>query len=112
VKVSSGRASLKSVYKDKWEFKHSIQWGLNKQALSEASKTDGIFPLITNTTLEACEVLRKYKSQPFLEKRMYTKKTVLEVAPVFLKKESRIEAILFLYFATCAGKIYRALSMS
>jgi hypothetical protein len=29
--------------------------------LSEASKTDGIFPLITNTTLEACEVLRKYK---------------------------------------------------
>ena len=29
---------------------------------------------------------------------MYTKKTVLEVDPVFLKKESRIEAILFLYF--------------
>jgi hypothetical protein len=54
--------------------------------------------LITNTALEACEVLRKYKSQPFLEKRMYTKKTVLEVAPVFLKKEKRIEAVLFLYF--------------
>ncbi len=29
---------------------------------------------------------------------MYTKKTVLEVAPVFLKKENRIEAMLFLYF--------------
>ena len=29
---------------------------------------------------------------------MYTKKTVLEAAPVFLKKEKRIEAILFLYF--------------
>ena len=27
-----------------------------------------------------------------------TKKTVLEVAPVFLKKEKRIEAVLFLYF--------------
>jgi transposase len=48
--------------------------------------------------LEACEILKKYKSQPFLEKRMYTKKTVLQVAPVFLKKEKRIEAILFLYF--------------
>ncbi|MEJ2528218.1 MAG: hypothetical protein P8Y49_09145, partial [Sulfurovaceae bacterium] len=59
---------------------------------------DGIFPLITNTALDASEVLRKYKSQPFLEKRMYTKKTVLEVAPVFLKKEKRIEAMLFLYF--------------
>jgi len=98
VKISPGRPSLKSVYKNKWEFKHSIQWELNKQALLEASKTDGTFPLITNTALEACEVLKKYKSQPFLEKRLYTKKTVLEVAPVFLKKEKRIEAILFLYF--------------
>jgi transposase len=98
VKISPGRPSLKSVYKNKWEFKYSIQWELNKQALLEASKTDGIFPLITNTALEACDVLKKYKSQPFLEKRLYTKKTVLEVAPVFLKKEKRIEAILFLYF--------------
>ena len=98
VKISPGRPSLKSVYKNKWEFKHSIQWELNEQALFEASKTDGIFPLITNTALEASEVLKKYKSQPFLEKRMYTKKTVLEVAPVFLKKEKRIEAMLFLYF--------------
>ena len=98
VKISPGRPSLKSVYKNKWEFKHSIQWELNQQALLEASKTDGLFPLITNTVLEACEVLKKYKSQPFLEKRMYTKKTVLQVAPVFLKKEKRIEAILFLYF--------------
>jgi len=98
VKISPGRPSLKSVCKNKWEFKHRIQWELSKQALLEASKTDGLFPLITNTALEACEVLKKYKSQPFLEKRMYTKKTVLQVAPVFLKKEKRIEAILFLYF--------------
>ena len=99
VKVSPGRPSLtKSVYKNKWAFTHSIQWRLNEQALAEASRTDGIFPLITNTVLDASEVLRKYKDQPFLEKRMYTKKTVLEVAPVFLKKEKRIEAMLFLYF--------------
>ncbi len=99
VKISPGRPSLtKSVYKNKWEFTHRIQWSHNKQALAEASKTDGVFPLITNTVLKAGEVLRKYKDQPFLEKRMYTKKTVLEVAPVFLKKEKRIEAMLFLYF--------------
>ena len=99
VKISPGRPSLsKSVYKNKWKFTHSIQWGLNEQALAVAAKTDGIFPLITNTKIEACEVLRKYKDQPFLEKRMYTKKTVLEVAPVFLKKEKRIEAMLFLFF--------------
>ena len=99
VKISPGRTSLtKSVYKNKWEFMHSLQWELNEQALAEASKTDGLFPLVTNTALEARDVLRKYKNQPFLEKRMYTKKTVLEVAPVFLKKEKRIEAMLLLYF--------------
>jgi len=99
VKISPGRPSpLKSVYKNKWEFTHSIQWELNKHALAEASKTDGIFPLITNTEFDASDVLRKYKSQPFLEKRMYTQKTVLEVAPVFIKKKKRIEAMLFLYF--------------
>jgi len=98
VKASPGRPCLESGYKNKWEFKHRIQWALNKQALLEVARTDGLFPLITNTALEACEVLRKYKIQPFLEKRMYTKKTVLQVAPVFIKKEKRIEAILFLYF--------------
>ena len=75
VKISPGRTSLtKSVYKNKWEFTHSLQWELNEQALAEASKTDGLFPLVTNTALEARDVLRKYKNQPFLEKRMYTKK--------------------------------------
>ena len=98
VKVSPGRPSLSSDYKNKWEFTYRIEWELNEEAISKASKTDGIFPLITNTKLTASEVLQKYKSQPFLEKRMYTKKTVLEVAPVFLKKEKRIEAMLFLYF--------------
>jgi transposase len=98
VKVSPGRPSLQSIYKNKWEFTHRIEWQLNEAALAEELRTDGIFPLITNTQLEASEVLRKYKNQPFLEKRMYTKKSILEVAPVFIKKEHRIEAMLFLYF--------------
>ena len=98
VKVSPGRPSLQSIYKNKWEFTNRIEWKLNEQALTKASRTDGIFPLITNTQLEASDVLRKYKNQPFLEKRMYTQKSILEVAPVFLKKEHRIEAMLFLYF--------------
>ena len=100
IKISPGRPSRKSVYKNKWEFTHRIEWEEDDQAIAIASKKDGIFPLITNSLLDACEVLRKYKEQPFLEKRMYTKKTVLGVAPVFLKKKKRIEAILFLYFVS------------
>ncbi|MDH3349775.1 MAG: IS1634 family transposase [Desulfobulbaceae bacterium] len=101
VKINLSKRSpllRKGLYETKWEFSHDIQWELNEKALAEAAKTDGIFPLVTNTELEASEVLKIYKRQPFLEKRMYTKKTVLEVAPVFLKKETRIEAMLFLYF--------------
>ena len=98
VKVSPGRPSHKSVYKNKWKFTYRIQWEINAQAVNKASKCDGIFPLITNTVLQACEILKKYKEQPYLEKRMYTKKSILEVAPVFLKKEKRMEAMLFLYF--------------
>lgn len=44
------------------------------------------------------EVLRTYKNQPYLEKRFSTKKSVLNVAPVFLKSPRRIEAMMFLYF--------------
>jgi transposase len=99
IKLSPPRTSLsKSVFKNKWTFTHGIEWKFNEKALAEASRTDGIFPLITNTDVDAADVLKKYKDQPFLEKRMYTKKTVLEVAPVFLKKVKRIEAMLLLYF--------------
>ena len=37
------------------------------------------------------DVLKKYKYQPFLEKRHSLLKTTLEVAPVFLKKKTRNE---------------------
>jgi len=50
VKVSPGRPSYKSVYKNKWQYKYSIQWQVSKQAIAEASKKDGIFPLITNAS--------------------------------------------------------------
>ncbi len=98
VKVSPGRPGCKSIYKNKWDYTYRIEWKLNEDGISEAKKRDGIFPLITNTEIEAAEVLKAYKRQPFLEKRMYTKKSILEVAPVFLKKEKRIEAMLFLFF--------------
>jgi hypothetical protein len=69
-KVSLNR----DTYKNKWEFKYGLQWELNEQTVVEASKIDGIFPLVTNTDLKASDVLKKYKNRPSLEKRMYTKK--------------------------------------
>ena len=44
------------------------------------------------------EVLAKYQYQPYIEKRHEQLKTVQGVAPVCLKNEARIEALLFLHF--------------
>ena len=43
-------------------------------------------------------MLKQYKKQAYLEKRHSTLKSVLNVTPVYLKNNIRIEAILFLYF--------------
>lgn len=98
VKKGPGRPGPNSKYEEREVITYDIQWHRDENAIEQASKTDGIFPLITNTTLPAADVLRTYKKQPFLEKRFYTKKSVLEVAPVFLEKNRRIEAMMFLYF--------------
>ncbi|MBL0716761.1 MAG: IS1634 family transposase [Desulfosarcina sp.] len=98
VKIGKGRLGHNTKYENKEQIIYHIQWCRDEEAIEQASKTDGIFPLITNATLPATEVLQIYKKQPFLEKRFYTKKSVLEVAPVFLKNNQRIEAMLFLYF--------------
>lgn len=98
LKLSPGRPGVRTRYEYKWEFRHRLEWRVNQQAVEAVSKTDGIFPLITNTSLTTSDVLDVYKRQPFLEKRIYTQKSVLEIAPVYLKKTHRIEAIMFLYF--------------
>ena len=69
--------------------------------IQDAATDDGIFPLITNhglTELSACEVLEKYKYQPFIEKRHEQLKSVFDAAPVFFKLPYRVEALMFVYF--------------
>jgi transposase len=73
----------------------------NAAALQAAARWDGLFPLITNSpTFTLKDALDKYKYQPFLEKRHQQLKSVLEVAPVFLKKPERVASLLLLYFVS------------
>ena len=96
--VGPGRPSPNTAYKEHEQIYYSLQWHREEEAITQASRTDGLFPLIDNTELAPVEVLQTYKKQPYLEKRFHTTKSVLEVAPVFLKTPHRIEAMLFLYF--------------
>ena len=69
----------------------------DKEALRAESRTDGVFPLTTNVQPRRAskqEVLLIYKYQPYVEKRHALFKTELEVAPVYLKKPSRVAGLL------------------
>jgi transposase len=75
-----------------------ISCSRDENAISKSQVVDGIFPLSTNANLDAFAVLRAYKYQPTLEKRHALLKSGLQVAPIFLKKNQRIEALTFVYF--------------
>ena len=93
-----GRAAADMDYRRviKWMPKLTAKRDLERIAESQAM--DGIFPLATNTHLKPIEVLDAYKYQPKLEKRHSFLKSGLKVAPVFLKKNDRIESLMFVYF--------------
>lgn len=68
-------------------------------AVQADAKCDGLFAMVTNDDeRSAAELLDVYKYQPFLEKRNEQLKSVLSVAPVFLKKPERVAALLLVYF--------------
>lgn len=93
-----GKSTQSSLFKRTLHKAYSIVVSNNIEAVALSQAMDGIFPLTTNKDIPALDVLKAYKFQPHLEKRHSLFKTVLEVAPVFLKKNDRIEALIFVYF--------------
>lgn len=96
VQIGGGRPNTK--YREKSTTSYRLSWHRNEAEIEATKRTDGLFPLVDNTALEPVKVLQTYKDQPYLEKRFSTHKSVLEVAPMFLKAPHRIEAMMFLYF--------------
>jgi transposase len=79
--------------------------------IARSAVMDGIFPLTTNTKEKPVDAFKIYKYQPRIEKRHALLKSTLEVAPIWLKKNTRIEALMFLAFIAqmLAALIERAL---
>lgn len=95
-----GRPRKDSPYKISWKQIFSLSFSVDKDAVQEEEKTDGVFPLITNLDAETYppkKVLEIYKFQPFLEKRHTQLKTYQEIAPVYLKKAERVVAFLHVH---------------
>jgi len=94
-----GRPSADTEYTRQAKSLYDINWQSNAETLKYDSRTDGIFPLVTNDEqMTLRSILLAYKHQPYLEKRHEQLKTAYEVMPVNLKSPARIEAFLFVYF--------------
>ncbi len=99
-KIGRGRPGSQTQYETQEVITYELEWHRDEEAINKDARTDGLFPLVDHTGLDASDVLLTYKNQPYLEKRFSTKKSVLNVAPVFLKQPRRIEAMMFLYFVS------------
>jgi transposase len=94
-----GRPGPKTTYVRKTKKRWTIDWELDEEAVEYDRKSDGMYPLLTNDrNLSDADVFAAHKRQPTIEKRFQQTKTVLEVAPVLLKNEARIEAFFLVFF--------------
>lgn len=77
--------------------KPTLNWRFDDAALTAEAATDGWYALLTNLDpdiADAGEVLRRYKGQEVVERRYSNFKGPLAVAPMFLKNNRRIEALI------------------
>jgi len=75
----------------------TLDWHFDQDALDHEAATDGWYCLLTNldpADADAGEVLVRYKGQEVVERRFGGFKGPLAVAPIFLKNNRRIEALL------------------
>jgi transposase len=94
-----GRPGAETRYVKQTSSRFELEYHIDTVRLAAATSGDGVFPLITNDgSLSELELLLAYKGQPSLEKRFSHLKTDFEVAPVYLKEASRIQALLCVYF--------------
>ena len=97
--ATPGRPTQRTRYVKQTRPAYTLSWELQHDALTEAQRDDGVFPLLTNDrALDAEQVLRAYKRQPLIEKRFSQFKTDFAVAPVYLKNVARIQGLLTVYF--------------
>jgi transposase len=94
-----GRPGEKTRYKKQERTRFEIVHRVALERLDAEARCDGVFPLVSNDlTMTERDLLMTYKHQPAIERRFEQLKTDFEVAPVYLKEASRIQALLCVYF--------------
>jgi transposase len=96
--IGPGRPGPDTQYTTVTHKSYTIRVAENKEGLALVARCDGIFPLLTNDkSLSLKQALKKYKYQPYAEKRHEQMKSVFQVMPLWLKNSARVESLLWLY---------------
>ena len=76
--------------------KPTLSWSLDPTAIDAEAATDGWYALLTSlpADIDAAQVLIRYKGQEVVERRYSAFKGPLAVAPMFLKTNRRITALI------------------
>jgi transposase len=96
--ITRGKPTADTIFRRIIQQVPRLHVGTDAANIARSAAMDGIFPLTTNTKEKPVEVFKIYKYQPRIEKRHALLKSTLEVAPIWLKKNTRIEALMFLEF--------------
>jgi transposase len=75
----------------------SLQWRINQQALAAAERKDGRYLLVTNDyALSHSDMFRLYRQKDGVETCFHVLKSDLKLSPLFLHKDTRISAMIFI----------------
>ena len=74
----------------------ALSFSVNPERLAHAKERDGRYMLGTNRPLSEEEMLFHFKRQDRIEKRIRTIKGPIQVRPMFLHKQERIESLIFI----------------
>jgi transposase len=97
--IGPGRPSANTSYREEKIKSYRIRCVEDVEAIRREACADGLFPLMSNDkVLSVAEALKKYKYQPYVEKRHAQLKSGFEVMPMWLKSPRRVESILWLYY--------------
>lgn len=97
--ATRGRPGKDTRYVRETRPRYKLSWTTSTTQIEHDQATDGVFPLITNQhEMAPGDVLRAYRRQPLIEKRFSQFKSDFEVAPLYLKEVTRIQAMLAVYF--------------
>jgi len=109
--LSRGKPTKETQYRKIDIKKPRLHIKKNMEMIGKSKLLDGIFPLATNKKDQAIETLKIYKYQPYIEKRHMHFKTSQNGDSIWLKKNTRIEALMFAEYIAqmTAALIERAL---